>query len=313
MSDASSAIKMGRRIDASALAGFSLYIPSMLYGFLAMGLVTGIIGGIPGLIVLIAWLAAGVALLFYRPAETLLAKVMGLKEPLAAENEKIQASWQAVTAAAGADASRYILRVEPSKGINALAAAGHVVAVTQGALARLDQDQLTGVLAHELGHHLKGHSEVSILGFWYSLPGRLLNRAFRIAFSVAVAVVDFIGDVAEDGVALKLAALPFFLFGLVIALFAGLLAALIAIPQSFAARRGELRADRVAAELGFKPQIVSGLMALREEELSMTDRSKSGRGLTAAPKRLLERIYATHPPLDFRIRQLEQLAGQVSS
>ncbi|MFI2259788.1 M48 family metalloprotease [Streptomyces tubercidicus] len=63
--------------------------------------------------------------------------------------------------------------------LNALAAAGHIVGVTRFSLERLSDGQLAAVLAHELGHHVRGHAWSSLPAQWYAVPGRLVWAVVR--------------------------------------------------------------------------------------------------------------------------------------
>lgn len=96
-----------------------------------------------------------------------------LRYPTPEEDRKLRSAWRRVTARAGVDADAYQLWVEDSTGINAMAAAGHIVGVTSHSLRTLTPGKLAGVLAHELGHHVGGHAWSSLLTFWYALrkPG----------------------------------------------------------------------------------------------------------------------------------------------
>src|SRR5690606_10469762 len=105
----------------------------------------------------------------------------------------------------------YVL--EQEEGINAFAA-GHspanaAVAVTRGALTRLNREQLQGVIAHEFSHILNGDMRISIrlMGMIFGLmavagAGRTMLRAARhmdragawaLAFGVVLAVVGSVG------------------------------------------------------------------------------------------------------------------------
>jgi Zn-dependent protease with chaperone function len=105
----------------------------------------------------------------------------------------------------------YVL--EQEEGINAFAA-GHTpanaaVAVTRGALTRLNREQLQGVIAHEFSHILNGDMRISIrlMGMIFGLmavaqAGRTLLRAARhadraaapaAAIGLALAVVGWAG------------------------------------------------------------------------------------------------------------------------
>ncbi|MGH1555409.1 M48 family metalloprotease [Streptomyces sp. L7] len=120
---------------------------------------------------ILLWLASG-ALVFHRPHG---------KRPRAPfappalhptpqqERAKIEPVWREVTARAGVEGRNYELWVEDSDGLNAVAAAGHIVGVTRFALNELPNGELAAVMAHELGHHVGGHAWSGLL--------RLLVRA----------------------------------------------------------------------------------------------------------------------------------------
>lgn len=315
MSDAAIPAHTGRRVDASAIASFALYLPNIFYSFLVMLIVSAMLGSFAVWIVIPVWLAAGALLVFYRPVEIFFARtVMKLSTPLASESARMASVWQSVTAAAGADPNGYVLMVDNTPQLNAAACAGHVVAVTRQALGSLSDDQLAGVLAHELGHHLMGHAATSLLAFWYQLPGKIVNAAFSLFFRFALAVGDFFAEVTED-FALTLALLPFRLMGYAFALGFGLFSALMAVPQAFASRRGELHADRVAADLGFGAELMSGLSFMeREMQRKAAQQVGSGKKMRGQRPRgglyaVLDRIYSSHPPTDFRLRKLDAVVS----
>ena len=72
-------------------------------------------------------------------------------------------------------------------------AAGHVVAVSTGALELLPDDELHGVLAHELGHHLGLHTVALTITHWLSLP--IITLARRLpARAPAYAAADVLAQ-----------------------------------------------------------------------------------------------------------------------
>ena len=74
--------------------------------------------------------------------------------------------------------------------LNAYACGGHVVAVSTGALDLLPDDELHGVLAHELGHHLGLHTVALTITHWLSLPIITLARIGFLLEQIAFAASD---------------------------------------------------------------------------------------------------------------------------
>ncbi|MGW2844953.1 M48 family metalloprotease [Streptomyces sp. NPDC001274] len=280
-----------RRTDLTALAQLALALPSFLTSALVVLLVGGLLeygAGVPFWIPAALWLVSG-ALVFHRPTEDLLARhLFGLRRPMPREAARLEPVWREVTAVAGIDGSRYRLWVEDSDGLNALAAAGHIVGVTRYALERLSSRRLAAVLAHELGHHTGGHAWSLLLCHWYGLPGRLVRRVLRTLAALAVTPSRCAVYAAGGVLLLALGGLDStatrILYGLPL---------LLALPYLSAAvgRRAELRADRHAAVLGFAPDLAEVLEALHEDERPTH---------TSVPARLL----ATHPDVPTRLHHL---------
>jgi Zn-dependent protease with chaperone function len=225
--------------------------------------------------------------------------LFGLRYPTPEEDRKLRSVWREVTARAGVDGNAYQLWVEDGDGINAMAAAGHIVGVTSHSLRTLPSAQLAGVLAHELGHHTRGHAWASLLTFWYALPGqlawrlllRLASRIDRLSVGAAAVLVGVLGAAV---VALATAT-----YGLV---FLPLATPYLAAALS---RRAELRADEHAAGLGFAQQLMT---VLREEHV----REESERAAAAAvgvpfgeKEGLIARLLDSHPDAHTRLHHLK--------
>ncbi|WP_407560543.1 M48 family metalloprotease [Streptomyces sp. 184] len=252
-----------RGADAAALGNLALHVPNFIASLIVVSLVSLFFGGMAWLLV-VAWLASGL-LVFHRPTEDLLARrLLGLRYPTSAEDAKLAPIWREVTARGGVEGRSYRLWIEDSQGLNAVAAAGHIVGVTGYAVHHLPPRHLAAVLAHELGHHVGGHSWSSLLGYWYALPGRLAWRLLRGVVGAVFAVAPGCGCVVAG-----LAVLFFGGMALVtIDQFYGLPLLVVAIPWLIAAvsRRAELRADRHAAALGFGPMLADVLTHTHEAE-----------------------------------------------
>ena len=99
-----------------------------------------------------------VVLLFFRPFQLyVLAPLLGARRPTVDERSMLMPAWQPVLQVNDLPPNRYVLTVLPSNELNAFACGGHLVVVTTYALEALPRDELSGVLAHELSHHLGLH------------------------------------------------------------------------------------------------------------------------------------------------------------
>ncbi len=282
---------MRRRPDASSSMSVVLALP----GFLCSLAVVGLVGAylLPGAAWLIPllWIASGAVLLVPSIEPTLSRLMFNVRPPTPAEMHYLWQPWQAVCQAAGVAPGRFALMVEDSQELNAFAAGGRTVAVTQTSL-RLPPKQLEAVLAHELGHHLSGHPVVSILSWWYALPARgaafLVGLAVRVILAVAEGFARFGGGVGA------LVALLLSLVVLTMVAFVGvwlLLIPLTAPLLALASRIGERRADRTAAELGYGPYLIDVLQ----------------RWIAAGaqrPESIRARMLASHPSPTDRIHHL---------
>jgi STE24 endopeptidase len=283
-----------RRPDGSSFLAASLALPGFLSSLIVLSLLGEAVLPQALRVVPLVWVLSGAAL-FARPVETAIAPLMyGARRPIEAEWRTLAFPWQAVCRAAGIDGSRYLLLVQDSNEVNAFAAGGRTVAVTRSSL-QLHPAQLEAVLAHELGHHLSGHTTVSTLAWWYALPARA--AAYLVA--LAVRFVLFIGRIfAAFGSGLG--ALASVLFALLLmGVFVYLSFWLILIPLTapllaWASRLGEFQADRTAASLGYGPSLIQVLSIWL-----LTDSDG------ARPTGLRERMLASHPSHADRINRLQ--------
>ncbi len=152
-------------------------------------------------------------------------------------------------------------------------------------LARLDTGEIVAVLAHELGHFRRRHiakrlalMALASLSLFALLAWTLTQPWFFTAFG-------FAGDTGRSapGVALLLFALvlPPLLFWMT--------------PLGAAySRKHEFEADRYAAEVANRDQLVSALTKLYRDNAS-----------TLTPDRLYSAYHHSHPPAMIRIRALE--------
>jgi Zn-dependent protease with chaperone function len=282
-----------RHVEASALTALlpllaivPLWLLALLVVWLPLHLVLHI-----GFAWLVAgYLAAGV-LLFLRPVQTaVLARLLGARRPTVDERAALDTSWRSVLQANQLPRRRYVLAVLPANELNAFACGGHLVVVTTYAVDELPRDELTGVLAHELSHHLGLHTVALTFSQWLSLPVLVLARIGFFLQNVARAATDSFArsSTAVTAIgrlisALLTAASWVFLSGL-------LLSNLIA---NVAGRRAEFQADQRVITMGFGRPLARALRRVIAD--GGGDRPQSWR----------ERLAATHPPARTRVARIE--------
>jgi heat shock protein HtpX len=176
-----------------------------------------------------------------------------------------------------------------------------IVAVTTGLLERLDEEELEGVLAHEMSH-IRNY-DVRLMTWAAVLAGSIAMLA-----SVFTRAMWFGGGDRRDNNPIVLIAV---IAGLVLAPVAAILI------QMAISRRREYVADASAAELTRYPQGLAS--ALRAISASDTPSARLGNQAIAhlmiapplsARGRTLT-VFATHPATEDRIARLSQMAGGV--
>ncbi|MGW5479722.1 M48 family metalloprotease [Streptomyces sp. NPDC004008] len=291
-----------RRTDATAVGNLLLHLPNFLCSLFVVALVSAFFGEFAVLVIL-AWIASG-ALVFHRPTESALARhLLRLRYPTPQERAKLEPVWRTVTARAGIEGRSYELWVEDSDGLNAVAAAGHIVGVTRFAMNQLPNGELAAVLAHELGHHVGGHAWSSLLGYWYALPGRVAWRLLK-AFS------GFAFKVSRAFGCFGVAFVVLFMGGLALATIStlyGLPLLLLGVPYALAAvgRRSELRADEHAAALGFAPMLAAVLHKLHQQEQRTEAEQAARNGGVPVEEGTLGRLLSSHPDYHTRLHHLQ--------
>jgi STE24 endopeptidase len=282
-----------RHRDASTVLAVVSALPGLLSSVFVLVLAGELVlPGAWGWLLAGVWIAAG-AVLFVRPVELALVRlVFGFRRPNPVEANRLGPAWESVCRAAGVAPAGYVLLVQESTHLNAYAAGGRVVAVTTAAL-ELRPERLAAVLAHELGHHLAAHTTVSMLAWWFALPARgvawLVRQALRLVVAVARSSTARSGDLVGvlGAILLALALLT----GLAYLSLWLVLMPFVSPLLAWAARVGEYRADRIAARLGYGPELVGVLR---------TWVSLEGAPVTG----LWQRVLATHPPHLSRIARL---------
>ncbi len=284
-----------RRVDSSAVSAFLPVVAVIPLWLLALAVVwvpLRLVWPISFVALSLGYLAAAL-LLFLRPVQVaILAPLLGARRPTRSERATLDIAWRSVLQANRLPAGRFVIAVLPIDELNAFACGGHLVVVTSYAIDTLPRDELCGVLAHELSHHLGLHTVALTIGHWLSLPVFVLARIGFFLQNVATAAtrtfarrspaLTLLGQLAS---AILMAASWIFLSGL-------LLSNAIA---NVVGRNAELQADRRAVTMGFGRPLASALRRVINERRN------------ERPTTLRGRLAATHPPARTRVAQIEAL------
>ncbi|MEV7156246.1 M48 family metalloprotease [Streptomyces misionensis] len=296
-----------RGADITAIGRLAVQVPGALVSLALVATVAvGMFGTGVGTVVVLAWVASGL-LVFHRPTELAFARiVLKLRRPTEEERARLEPVWHEVTARAGIEPGTYQLMVQNSDDLNAAAVAGHVVAVTTYSLNRIPSSNLAAVLAHELGHHTGGHAWAGLLGYWYSLPGRIAWAVTRTLAAFALLITGYFSVVATLALGLFMALAVFCAF--VVAWYIVIPLVLAPFLLAYAGRRGELRADQQAAELGFARELAEVLYHL-ETEQATKKAALAAQGQKLKEPGPLGRLLSSHPSHQTRLTALGQYAG----
>jgi len=189
----------------------------------------------------------------------------------------------------------YLLDAE--QGINAFAAGSGtteaVVAVTRGALEALSRDELQGVIAHEFSHILNGDMRLNL---------RLMGVLHGILLLTLIGRILLRGARGSDK-----GAAPLVLMGLVLVV-VGYIGVLFGnIIKAAVSRQREYLADAAAVQFTRNPSGIAGALLriagygseIRHPRAEEASHMFFGSGLA------LSRLFATHPPIEERIRRID--------
>jgi len=229
-------------------------------------------------------------LLFSRPVQRfVLMRLLGARNPTSREQAILAESWQPIVQRNELQRRQFVLAVVDTESLNAFACGGHLVVVSSQAIEQLDSKQLSGVLAHELSHHLGLHTVALTITQWMILPITMLSR-----------VGMRLRGVAESATIAFAQRIPLLhALGLFVAAFLHVASWLLMLNVSLAtllgnaaSRATEFHADRRAAQLGFGNHL---LAAMRNWDAG-AQRTERGN--------VWQRIFESHPPMRLRINKL---------
>lgn len=170
-----------------------------------------------------------------------------------------------------------------------------LVAVSAGLLHAMDQDEVDGVLAHEVAHIANGDMVTM------TLVQGVINAVVLIVARLLAQVV--VSAISKDERA------SHFTYFMVVMVLETLMSLFGAIVVNYYSRRREFRADYGGAKYAGREKMISALRRLQTTTQMIEPEQQAFQSLKISGKQqrnLLYLLFASHPPLDERIRRLER-------
>jgi len=282
-----------RRIDGYAIAAIApvvALIPAWLVAVAAFWWVTQLFVNVSFVVFAGVWFLLG-GVLFLRPVQRLvLMRLLGARTPTRQENDSLQRAWHVVAQANHIPPGRFVLSVADSEDLNAFASGGHLVVVSSWAIANLSREDLSGVLAHELSHHLGMHTIALTVGQWLTIPIVLLARIGFYVQNIAHAATDTFtqGSSGASLVGRTIAG--------ALTIVSWIFLSMISISQVIGNATGkgaEFKADETVVNMGFGRELRNALRIV----------IAAGHGERATHWR--DRLVTAHPPARTRVARIE--------
>lgn len=270
------------------LIGGLVWLLSQAYG---AGSLTVFYGGLIG--------ASAYALISYLASSRMALAVNGAREIQKQDNPRLWRIIENLSITDGLPMPRVYIMDDPSP--NAFATGrdpNHAaVCATTGLLQIMDDNELQGVFAHELGHVKNYDIRVSMVAF-------ALTAVISLIADIMLRLTWF-RDNEEDSNPLAL------VLGIVAALLAPLVATLIQLAIS---RQREYLADATSAlTTRYPDELISALKKIQQTGSVMQKQNTATAHLFFANPlkgHSLANLFSTHPPIEDRIARLQKMGGQ---
>jgi len=288
-----------RKVDGyavAAIAPLAALVPAWLVAIAGFWWILVQFFYVPYPVFAILWLLLA-GLLFIRSVQrVVLQRLLGARTPTRSERDSMQRAWLDVAQANHIPAGKFVLAVIDSDELNAFASGGHLVVVSSFAIEHLSHEDLRGVLAHELSHHLGMHTVALTIGQWLTLPIIVLAHiGFRL---------QNIADAATHTFASKSVAASAFgkTISGIITIISWLFLSMISLSQyigNFVGKGAEFKADELVVKMGFGKELRHALRIVLD----------NGHGERASHWR--DRLVTTHPPARTRIARIDAQLRQM--
>jgi len=162
-----------KNIDSSAITAIIPTLAILPAWLVSISFIWWILSGVSAIpyLLFISIIACGAITMFLPIIQRVdIVRLLGTRPPTAFEQERLIPAVRLVASSARVPHHKFVLAVDESDEINAFACGGHILVVSSFALHQLSDAELTGVVAHELSHHLGAHTIALAIGQWLSLP-----------------------------------------------------------------------------------------------------------------------------------------------
>ena len=292
-----SAIAANKRNTVIIIGGFVLLLGTLawLWGYYS--------GNGSGAFLIIAFIA-GYALFQYYASGSIAVAMSGAKQISKADNPRLFRTVENLAISQGMPMPKVYIINDPAP--NAFAAGRDpkhaIVAATTGLLEIMDDNELEGVMAHELGHVKNYDIRVSTIVFGLvAAVGILADFALRMAFFAG-------SNRNRDSGALGLVLVLIGIVGWIVAWLIGPLV------RAAVSRQREYLADASGAEMTrFPDGLASALQKLGEygRPMRKVDSAMAHMFINDPIKPgFVERAFSTHPPIPKRIARLRELGSR---
>ncbi len=272
---------------------------------LLMGVLTGLLaglgylflGGLPGLIFFVA-IAAAFNLFAYWKSDSLALRMAGAREVTPAEEPRLHRIVEEVTSLTTLPKPRVYVVDNPSP--NAFATGRNpkhaVVAATTGIMSLLDDRELKGVIAHELGH--VGNRDILIGAIAAILAGAIAWITQSMMFGML-----FGGRRNNENTLLSLLAIV-------------LMPIAASIIQLSISRTREYEADKTGAKTTHDPEALADALSKLDQGARMRPMQVNPAAahmfivnpLAGLKGANFSGLFSTHPPIEERIKRLREMA-----
>lgn len=180
------------------------------------------------------------------------------------------------------------LHIIDNMSVNAMAIGRHCIAVTQGAIDTFTEDELKGVLAHEMSHIYHGDTSAVII----NIVGNGVVTANVLILKLILKGFEYFARLIPDKPMQKIVGL--IQYAVEIYVFILLLVGTFIL--SIDRRKKEFKADKFAFETGYGKELIEALYVLQKVSLEQKFN-------------LITKMKASHPRVSKSIEQLEILEG----